>query len=96
MRRPIAALASTGSCLLILNSLLAPLSALSESSSNSPPSKPTFNASIEDTNWKIAAACLSAQFGPQFIRNKDVKCAASQVVLSLSRMQRAACKSCDP
>lgn len=54
------------------------------------------NVSIEDTNWKIAASCLSAQFGPQFIRNKDVKCASSQVVLSISRMQRAGCKSCEP
>lgn len=53
------------------------------------------NVSIEDTNWKIAANCLSNQFGPHFIRNRDVKCASSQVVLSLSRMQRAGCKYCD-
>lgn len=53
------------------------------------------NVSIEDTNWKIAASCLSNQFGNQFIRNKDVKCASSQIVLSISRMQRAGCKSCE-
>lgn len=54
------------------------------------------NVSIEDTNWKIAASCLSSKFGSQFIRNKDVKCASSQVVLSISRMQRAGCKLCEP
>lgn len=53
------------------------------------------SVSIEDTNWKIAASCLSNKFGPQFIRNRDVKCASSQIVLAISRLQRSGCKYCE-